>query len=118
MAKLNINYVGINGGTPGEALRAMTGMPVAHYPSDSMTDEFLWDQLTAGTKNKYPMGAGTNVSHHGLIEGHAYSVLGAYTLNDGGKKIKLVKMRNPWGSEKYHGDWSDKDPRWTAALKA
>lgn len=43
MAKLNINYVGINGGTPGEALRAMTNMPVTNFPSDSMTDDFLWE---------------------------------------------------------------------------
>jgi hypothetical protein len=39
MAKLNINYVGINGGTPGEALRAMTGMPVTHIKNDAMTDD-------------------------------------------------------------------------------
>jgi hypothetical protein len=38
MAKLNINYVGINGGTPGEALRFMTGMPTVAHPSAGMTD--------------------------------------------------------------------------------
>ena len=25
----------------------------------------------------------------------------------------MVKIRNPWGEEKYHGPWSDKDSRWT-----
>lgn len=30
----------------------------------------------------------------------------------------LAKMRNPWGSEGYKGKWSDKDPNWTAAMKA
>jgi len=28
-AKVNINYTGLNSGTPGEALRALTGMPVS-----------------------------------------------------------------------------------------
>jgi len=26
-------------------------------------------------------------------------------------------MRNPWGTELYNGDWSDKSTKWTAALK-
>lgn len=36
------------------------------------------------------------------------------------KGIKLVKIRNPWGSERYKGEWSDNDTKnWTAdALKA
>ena len=28
-AKLNVNYTNLNGGTPGEALRSLTGMPVS-----------------------------------------------------------------------------------------
>lgn len=39
MSKLNINYVGINGGTPGEAFRFMSGMPTVNYPSSSMSDD-------------------------------------------------------------------------------
>lgn len=26
-------------------------------------------------------------------------------------------MRNPWGSEKYHGEWSDKSSLWTPEFK-
>jgi hypothetical protein len=32
-AKLNINYTGLNEGTPGEALRALSGMPVSEHNS-------------------------------------------------------------------------------------
>ena len=28
----------------------------------------------------------------------------------------MLLVRNPWGSEKYSGDWSDSDTRW--ALKS
>jgi hypothetical protein len=26
--------------------------------------------------------------------------------------VKLLKLRNPWGSEKYHGPYSDSDSVW------
>lgn len=38
-AKLNVNYTGLNSGTPGEALRALTGMPVSAHNSSGMTDD-------------------------------------------------------------------------------
>ena len=34
--------------------------------------------------------------------------------DDSGKEIKLVKVRNPWGTEKYTGDYSDKSTKWTS----
>ena len=34
-----------------------------------------------------------------------------------GSVIKLVKMRNPWGSETYHSDYSDSSDLWTDALR-
>ncbi len=38
---------------------------------------------------------------YGLIAGHAYSLLGAYEIMAGDKKVQLVKIRNPWGI----GEW-------------
>ena len=46
---------------------------------------------------------------------HAFTVLGIHTLSTGDQ---LVKVRNPWGKESFHGDWSDKSSKWTAALRA
>ena len=46
----------------------------------------------------------------GIAYRHAYTVIDTKKLKDG---TKLVKIRNPWGEEKYHGPWSDKDSRWT-----
>lgn len=40
----------------------------------------------------------------GLVAGHAYSILKFKCISD---KIKLIKMRNPWGKEEWKGDWSD-----------
>jgi hypothetical protein len=46
---------------------------------------------------------------------HAFTVLGIHTLSTGDQ---LVKIRNPWGKESFHGDWSDKSSKWTDALRA
>lgn len=56
-AKLNVNYTNINGGSPGQALRALTGMPVSEHDSSSMTDDELWNIVLSGAKAKNPMAA-------------------------------------------------------------
>jgi hypothetical protein len=43
----------------------------------------------------------------GLIEGHAYTVLEVIDGLEGLSGLKLLKMRNPWGFEEFHGDYSD-----------
>ena len=45
----------------------------------------------------------------GLIAGHAYSIIKA----DDYKGVKLLQIRNPWGSFEWDGDWSDNSPKWT-----
>ena len=50
--------------------------------------------------------------------GHAYTVLEAKQLTKGPKRgTKLIKVRNPWGSETYNGPWSDKSNLWDAQSK-
>ena len=65
------------------------------------------------------MAAGTNSSNHGIVAGHAYGVLKSQELKDstGAVLHKLIQMRNPWGSEEYVGDWSDKSALWTPEFK-
>lgn len=54
----------------------------------------------------------------GLITGHAYSILGAYTIMDGNVPVaNLVHIRNPWNNEHYTGDWNDKSSKWTEEYK-
>ena len=42
------------------------------------------------------------------MQGHAYSVVAVKEI-DG---FKLVKLRNPWGSFEWKGNWSDNSPLW------
>lgn len=54
----------------------------------------------------------SNPAPDGLVNNHAYTLLDVINV-DG---TKLAKLRNPWSTEGYHGEWSDKDERWSPEL--
>jgi hypothetical protein len=58
--------------------------------------------------------AGSGFANVGLSTHHAYTVLGAVTLSNG---QKLLKMRNPWGREGYTGPYSDESNEWNDKLR-
>jgi hypothetical protein len=47
-------------------------------------------------------------SNHGIVPGHAYTFRAVAEV--GG--VRLVQLRNPWGSFEWTGDWSDDSPLW------
>lgn len=64
-------------------------------------------------KQGYPVSGGVLRSLYGIVKGHAFSVLDVVELKKNGRvTYKLVKLRNPWGSEKYYGPFSDKSSKW------
>lgn len=89
-------------------------MPAVVYRSGTMTSQAIFDVVKAADVKKYVMTAACFVAGDSLVTGHAYSMLGAVKLSNG---QQLMKMRNPWGKERYKGPYGDKDSRWTAALK-
>ncbi|NXX88576.1 CAN3 protein, partial [Centropus bengalensis] len=48
----------------------------------------------------------------GLVKGHAYSVTAVEETTFKGQKIRLVRLRNPWGQVEWNGPWSDKSEEW------
>lgn len=67
--------------------------------------------MTDSMNKNYPMVAGTSGKEiNNLVSGHAYTVLGTVELRnpDGSLRVKLVKMRNPWGKYEYTGPWAQK----------
>ncbi|XP_041510858.1 calpain-12 [Microtus oregoni] len=48
----------------------------------------------------------------GLVKGHAYSVTGTHKMFLGFTKVRLLRLRNPWGRVEWSGPWSDSCPRW------
>lgn len=43
-------------------------------------------------------GSDTDTSQSGVVLGHAYTLLQTVVLNFQGQQIRLVQLRNPWGS--------------------
>ena len=61
----------------------------------------------------------TRFSSNGLVYGHAYSLLRVEEILLGKskraheiKKVKLVKLRNPWAGTEWTGAWGDGTPEW------
>ncbi|KAL7568740.1 hypothetical protein ACA910_021733 [Epithemia clementina (nom. ined.)] len=71
-------------------------------------------------KNDGPSGE-QMMEKQGLVAGHAYSVIQARSVTEhssfgvpkpGGKSFNLLKLRNPWGTYEWKGNWSDKSALW------
>ncbi|XP_073495027.1 calpain-3 isoform X4 [Phyllobates terribilis] len=54
----------------------------------------------------------------GLVKGHAYSLTGVEETPFKGEKVKLVRLRNPWGQVEWNGSWSDNSKEWTIIDKS
>jgi hypothetical protein len=84
------------------------------------TADEIWDELqsTDHADDIIQMGTPGNNDQDsnadGLANGHAYTVIGVNELSTG---QRLVKLRNPWGSEGFTGAWSDSSSSWTNDLK-
>lgn len=119
-AKMNVNYDNLNGGTPTQSFRDLTGMPVQQYMIADQSDNEFYDTIDDANKRKWPVVAACVKKIYGLNDFHAYTVIDVVTLNFRGRAKtvqKLIKLRNPWGTETYNGGWNDTDSRWTEALK-
>lgn len=49
----------------------------------------------------------------GLILNHAYGINDVMELDDPynrGQKVRLLRLRNPWGNSEWNGAWSDGSP--------
>ncbi|XP_077367546.1 calpain-3-like [Festucalex cinctus] len=49
-------------------------------------------------------------TEHGLVRGHAYSIIALEECDEAAKdsKIRLIRLRNPWGRVLWKGPWSAK----------
>jgi len=72
----------------------------------------FWNQFRDSDRKNYVMmagslGKGEQESKLGIISGHAYSLIAVFEFQIASGRIRLVKLRNPWGKGEWKGDWSD-----------
>ena len=125
-AKCNLSYEDIATGKSAEAFEFLTGAPVDTYYHNAQGDE-LFNKIKEALDKGYIILSeitdteNTNLdflSKMGLITNHAYSVIDAVVLKDNFKnEIRLVKIKNNWGTNEWLGDWSDGSRKWTNEFK-
>ena len=126
IAKLSGNYAHLHGGEPRESARTLSGSPSImynHHGNLGKSIDFIWEELLRHDVNNEMMfyqtpegsGNGYRLDSCGLRIGHAYVVLEAFELSTG---AKIIKLRDPWGIDRYHCDYSDDSDLWTAQTRA
>nr|XP_056701736.1 calpain-12 [Euleptes europaea] len=119
-AKLNGSYEAMNGGYMNEAFVDFTGGigEAIHLKTPNPT---LFRTIKEALSKRSMMGAHIQVkglqereanTPEGLVKGHAYSIMAVHKLDMEGKKVKLIRLRNPWGKVEWQGRWSDHSPLW------
>ncbi|XP_062429658.1 calpain-9 isoform X3 [Rhea pennata] len=119
-AKLNGSYEALKGGSTIEAMEDFTGGVGEMYEVKRAPDNF-YEILEKALKRCSMVGCSIDTSSaaeseaktpFGLIKGHAYSVTGIDEVTYRGRKVQLIRIRNPWGQVEWNGPWSDNSPEW------
>ncbi|KAK2008455.1 calpain family cysteine protease [Colletotrichum eremochloae] len=124
-AKVHGDYEAISGGWPGEAVEDMTGGVTSTIATNRvLRKDRLWKELVNADGEFVfalaAMGTGWDWQKSDLALGHAYSILQSREeVDEDGKKVRLVQIRNPWGERsdggvgEWNGPWSDGSKEWT-----
>ncbi|XP_057609488.1 calpain-9 isoform X4 [Chionomys nivalis] len=119
-AKLNGSYEALKGGSTMEAMEDFTGGVAETFQMREAPEDF-YDILEKALKRGSLLGCSIDIldasesearTHFGLIKGHAYTVTGLDQVNFQGRRIKLIRVRNPWGQVEWTGRWSDSSLEW------
>ena len=108
------------GGMSNDALKDLTGAPCIYIDLEKPDDEAgALKNIIEGDKLNFIItcsskGQGESKNPKGIIEGHAYTLVGAIKMSNG---VNVLKLRNPWGQGEWKGDWSDESSLWNDKLK-
>ena len=122
-AKICGNFAKVCAGLPTEVFDCITNSISENIDCSHENAEEIWIKLKDAKEKNFIMTAGTgndpsiDYDSVNLVVGHAYTCLDSYEVVKSGIKVKLIKLRNPWGNSEFSGDWSDSSNLWTPALK-
>lgn len=108
------------GGHTSESLKALTGGPCKTFQHNNISVDDLWNNVYSADQMKHVMCCSVSDEDYqgehaskGLATNHAYTLIGAVDTCG----VRLVQIRNPWGSYEWNGAWNDNDPNWTDEMR-
>ncbi|XP_067847282.1 calpain-3 [Heptranchias perlo] len=124
-AKLHGSYEALKGGNTTEAMEDFTGGVTEFFEMKGAPKD-LFKIMKKATERGSLMGCSIDSfvpmqfetrTANGLVKGHAYSVTSVDEVTYKSQKVKLLRLRNPWGSVEWNGCWSDKAREWSEIEK-
>ncbi|XP_034066665.1 calpain-3-like [Gymnodraco acuticeps] len=127
-AKLHGSYEALKGGNTTEAMEDFTGGVTEFYEMKEAPKE-LYKIMKKALERGSLMGCSIDSlvparfetrTVTGLVKGHAYSVTAVEECKPSQlkeSKVRLVRLRNPWGQVEWNGPWSDNSKEWTTLSK-
>ncbi|XP_029902443.1 calpain-3b isoform X1 [Myripristis murdjan] len=127
-AKLHGSYEALKGGNTLEAMEDFTGGVTEFFDLEEAPKE-LYKIMRKALERGSLMGCSIDVfsasdiesrTEVGLVRGHAYSITGLEECEQATKntKIRLIRMRNPWGWVLWKGPWSTNSEEWSTLCVA
>ncbi|KAM7155088.1 calpain-3 isoform 3-T3 [Molossus nigricans] len=120
-AKLHGSYEALKGGNTTEAMEDFTGGVTEFFEiKDAPRDMYkiMKKAIERGSLMGCSIDTIVPVQYEtrmacGLVKGHAYSVTGLDETLFKDEKVRLVRLRNPWGQMEWTGSWSDGWEDWS-----
>ncbi|XP_037777130.1 calpain-5-like isoform X2 [Penaeus monodon] len=138
-AKLHGSYEALEGGNLSDALVDLTSGVSAHldltvggYTDDFEKRKQLFKMMVKEMNEHALMCCAITPHSHeetemrtnvGLVKGHAYGITavrkinigdtGLFSIFKGAQKIRMVRLKNPWGEREWNGAFSDGSPEWS-----
>uniref|UniRef100_A0A8C5GJF6 Calpain-3 n=1 Tax=Gouania willdenowi TaxID=441366 RepID=A0A8C5GJF6_GOUWI len=126
-AKLHGSYEALKGGNTTEAMEDFTGGVTEFYELKEAPKE-LYKIMKKALDRGSLMGCSIDSlvparfetrTLTGLVKGHAYSVTAVEEPSQQkDSKVRLVRLRNPWGQVEWNGPWSDNSKEWGVLSKS
>lgn len=126
-AKLNGSFENINKGTCTDVFEVFSPAPFITYYHNVHQDK-IFDAIKSAKSKGFIVNCDISAPNSssqlsklkeiGLISNHSYKVLETAEITGiKGEKTQLLKIKNPWGTNEWEGDWSDKSKKWTDEIK-
>uniref|UniRef100_A0A669CAI4 Calpain-3 n=1 Tax=Oreochromis niloticus TaxID=8128 RepID=A0A669CAI4_ORENI len=123
-AKLHGSYEALKGGNTLEAMEDFTGGVTEYFElSDDPTE--LYKIMKNALERGSLMGCSIDSelesrTEQGLVRGHAYSIISLEECDEVSKdtRIRLIRLRNPWGFVLWKGPWSANSKEWSTISAA